>query len=806
MPGWLPVAKSRKTTAAGNDVCGRKTRKKKQTVSTFQSLVEKRTRPGLEMSSLSASAENLSSDQNNDGSSMCLELALEGERLCKSGDCRAGVAFFQAAIQAGTDDLRTLSAIYSQLGNAYFYLGDYTKAMQYHKHDLTLARSMNDRLGEAKSSGNLGNTLKVMGRFDEAAIFCQRHLAIARILEDRLSEGRALYNLGNVYHAKGKQLGQKDPGDFSAEVQDSLLKAVDFYQQNLRLMRELGDRGAQGRACGNLGNTYYLLGEFETAIEHHQERLRIAREFGDKAAERRANSNLGNSHIFLGHFEQAANHYKRTLSLAIELGERAVEAQACYSLGNTYTLLRDFPTAIDYHQRHLAIAQELGDRIGEARACWSLGNAHSSIGNHEKALHYANSHYLLAKELGDMVGENTARMNMIDLRNILGLPELPAADSAAVDAAARAKGSPQMDGSECSAVPHQDHAPTAQATAAKMAALAASKQHRLRRQSMEQLDLIKLTPDGKKLAQQQSVQEQQSQVGNAQVPPSQPSKVKKNEHSFKNNDEDFFDLLTRSQSKRMDDQRCTLKLTHAESVDSARKPLTQHNSNNPPAAGKENRNVLLEMIAHFQSERMDEQRALLPGLKRISLGNAAAAANISRPANNNDSSGSVGPTTPEDPVSIGTPPDDAFLDMLMRCQGSRIEEQRSELPTPNITLDAEASDGQVVPPPAAGASNSGATVPDEDFFSLIMRLQGGRMEDQRATVPLNNNLNRSNSQQNHSSSNGSSSGANNNNNNNSTNGGNSSTASNSNVTNGNERQNAPGGAGGGQASVGKSLK
>ena len=32
--------------------------------------------------------------------------------------------------QAGTDDFRTLSAIYSQLGNAYFYMGDYVKAMQ----------------------------------------------------------------------------------------------------------------------------------------------------------------------------------------------------------------------------------------------------------------------------------------------------------------------------------------------------------------------------------------------------------------------------------------------------------------------------------------------------------------------------------------------------------------------------------------------------------------------------------------------------------------------------------------------------
>ena len=36
---------------------------------------------------------------------------------------------------------------------------------QYHEHDLTLARTMGDRLGEAKASGNLGNTLKVVKHF-----------------------------------------------------------------------------------------------------------------------------------------------------------------------------------------------------------------------------------------------------------------------------------------------------------------------------------------------------------------------------------------------------------------------------------------------------------------------------------------------------------------------------------------------------------------------------------------------------------------------------------------------------------------
>lgn len=73
-------------------------------------------------------------------SASCLELAIEGERLCRSGETARGVQYLEAALTAGTDDLRTLSAIYSQLGNAYFYMHDYLKALEYHRHDLTLAR------------------------------------------------------------------------------------------------------------------------------------------------------------------------------------------------------------------------------------------------------------------------------------------------------------------------------------------------------------------------------------------------------------------------------------------------------------------------------------------------------------------------------------------------------------------------------------------------------------------------------------------------------------------------------------------
>lgn len=614
--------------------------------------------------SLSASAENLTSDsQPYDGSSnMCLELALEGERLCKAGDCRAGVAFFQAAIQAGTDDLRTLSAIYSQLGNAYFYLGDYAKAMQYHKHDLTLARTMGDKLGEAKSSGNLGNTLKVMGRFDEAVLCCKRHLDLSRELNDRQSEGRALYNLGNVYHAKGKHIGRcgnKEPGDFAEDVKSCLQEAVGYYEENLVLMRDLEDVAAQGRACGNLGNTHYLLGDFAQAIRYHEERLSIARQFGDKSAERRAHSNLGNSHIFLGQFEDAAHHYKRTLALAQELGDHAVEAQACYSLGNTYTLLRDYETAIEYHLRHLLIAQHLTDRVGEGRACWSLGNAYAALSNHEKALYFAKKHLEISKELGDGIGEATAKVNIADLRKIMNLPE----NGDTTESSDQSLTSPTS--------PHSlDHLPVNQRI------------QRVRRESMEQLSLIKMTPDGK------------AKVGLTLQPPPPTERAPS---PIKNEDEDsFFDLLSRFQSKRMDDQRCSLNVDNKEST----------NVSNLPHEGPDD---LIDMIAGMQSKRMDEQRVSLPNLPGLQTNSLQRLADSNR---NNI-------------------PDDSFLDQLVRCQDSRLEDQRSPLPAPAVDSESDS--------PLTHNDNttgkSGATVPDEDFFSLIMRFQSGRMDDQRASIP-----------------------------------------------------------------------
>ena len=54
---------------------------------------------------------------------------------------------------------------YGNLGNAYFSLGDFRKAIEYHEKDLKIAIEIGDRAGEGRAYGNLGNAYFSLGDF-----------------------------------------------------------------------------------------------------------------------------------------------------------------------------------------------------------------------------------------------------------------------------------------------------------------------------------------------------------------------------------------------------------------------------------------------------------------------------------------------------------------------------------------------------------------------------------------------------------------------------------------------------------------
>ncbi|MBD2483685.1 CHAT domain-containing tetratricopeptide repeat protein [Planktothrix sp. FACHB-1365] len=240
-------------------------------------------------------------------------------------------------------------------------------------------------------------------QYRQALQSSQQALTIYREIGDRGGEGSALGNLGIAYCS----LGQYQ-------------QAIDYHQQGLTIAREIGDRHGEGSDLGSLGNAYSSLGQYQLAIEYYQQGLTIAREIGDRHGEGNALGNLGIAYRFLGQYQQAIDYYQQALTIAREIGDRRGEGTALGNLGIAYCSLGQYQQAIDYHQQGLTIAREIGDRHGEGSDLGSLGNAYSSLGQYQLAIEYYQQGLTIAREIGDRHGEGNALGNLGNAYDNLG--------------------------------------------------------------------------------------------------------------------------------------------------------------------------------------------------------------------------------------------------------------------------------------------------------------------------------------------------------------------------------------------------
>ncbi|TRU44988.1 MAG: tetratricopeptide repeat protein, partial [Microcystis aeruginosa Ma_QC_Ch_20071001_S25] len=298
---------------------------------------------------------------------------------------------------------RKYTASLTSLGNAYYFLGEYQKAIEFYQQSLAIFQRIGDRGGEAYSYNNLGNVYNSLGEYQKAIEFHQQSLAIKREIGDRGGEGKSYGNLGNVYYSLG-------------EYQ----KAIEFHQQSLAITREIGDRGGEGTSYMGLGNVYDSLGEYQKAIEFYQQSLAIKREIGDRRGEASSYMGLGNVYDSLGEYQKAIEFYQQSLAITREIGDRGSEAKSYGNLGNVYYSLGEYQKAIEFHQQSLAILREIGDRGGEANSYMGLGIVYYSLGEYQKAIEFHQQSLAIEREIGDRGGEGKSYNNLGNVYYSLG--------------------------------------------------------------------------------------------------------------------------------------------------------------------------------------------------------------------------------------------------------------------------------------------------------------------------------------------------------------------------------------------------
>nr|XP_046254280.1 G-protein-signaling modulator 2 [Scatophagus argus] len=168
--------------------------------------------------------------------------------------------------------------------------------------------------------------------------------------------------------------------------------------------------------------------------------------------------------------------------------------------------------------------------------------------------------------------------------------------------------------------------------------------------------------------------------------------------------EALYDLLcTLQEGRRLNDQRCSFRL---ESGVRRRRCHSEPNTSKPAnrvifsSMTSLQREEFFEFVATAQARRLDDQRARLemyPPAKpkaRSFRGSIKQLSLVKKPA--------------PAPVPVPVPKEDLYNMILTTQAQGRLEDQRSRAPGP---------------------------MDDEDFFSLLLRVQGGRMDEQRTELP-----------------------------------------------------------------------
>ncbi|MEY2978158.1 MAG: hypothetical protein RLZZ435_2297 [Cyanobacteriota bacterium] len=268
----------------------------------------------------------------------------------------------------------------TSLGNAYYALGEYAKAINFHQQYLNIARSTDDQKGEAASLGNLGNAYRSLGNYSKAIECFERTLEITTTIGDRKGEANSYGGLGNAYYCL-----------------ESYGKAIECFEKYLDLAQTISDPQGEANAYAGLGNAYYSLGGYSKALEFHKRHLEIAREIGNRKGEASSLGNLANTYYFLAEYEKAIEFHQESLGIKRAMGDCRGEAASLGNLGNVYDALGDYIKAIEFHQQHLNLARALSDRRGEANACFNLGLALANAHRPEEALRaFGNARELFA--------------------------------------------------------------------------------------------------------------------------------------------------------------------------------------------------------------------------------------------------------------------------------------------------------------------------------------------------------------------------------------------------------------------------
>ena len=272
---------------------------------------------------------------------------------------------------------------YNNLAGSYNALGEKQKARDFYKESLWATEQTDRFLQQTKdhpiAPGAYGLALTSLGNFSiqlgekqEALDYLFRALPYLKVNRQNYPE---TYRLARAY--RGLSEIYASLGDFKSAIS----YAKDAYQYS----HNTADFDGEVAALNILGTISAKDVDYPTAISKFREALRVSTRTGDRKGQATALANLGFLYLNSSALNQATASYNEAANLFRSIEHRAGEAQALTGLGMLARIEGDSLRAIELYQKALPMHKGTMDREGEAETLYELARAHLELGQVEAA-------------------------------------------------------------------------------------------------------------------------------------------------------------------------------------------------------------------------------------------------------------------------------------------------------------------------------------------------------------------------------------------------------------------------------------
>ncbi|MUL34926.1 CHAT domain-containing protein [Gloeocapsopsis dulcis] len=157
---------------------------------------------------------------------------------------------------------------------------------------VSIARSHKDLLGEAAAWGSVGEAYRIRGDYLRAINYLQNSLKIATEIANFQLQTSALNSLGNTYSNlsqvgdrqanSAERLGESEQADqLRQQTTSNNTKALEYFQNSLKLAQQQNDQINQTRAYVNLIPLYYRQENSIAAAQANQQALALWQQLPD---------------------------------------------------------------------------------------------------------------------------------------------------------------------------------------------------------------------------------------------------------------------------------------------------------------------------------------------------------------------------------------------------------------------------------------------------------------------------------------------------------------------------------------------